>query len=108
MMTQAAVIVLVTAPSQVVAEHLVTTLVTEELAACGNIVPGITSIYRWEGALQRDEELLIVLKTTRAAAPKLMTRIEALHPYDVPEALMVPIEAGLAPYLAWVTANSHD
>lgn len=103
-----AVVVLVTVPSQVVAEHIVTTAVTEQLAACGNIVPGVVSIYQWQGAVQRDEELLIVFKTTRAAAPKLMARIEALHPYEVPEALMLPVEAGLAPYLAWVTANSHD
>jgi periplasmic divalent cation tolerance protein len=105
-MTQGAAIVLVTAPSREVAEHLVTSVVEERLAACGNIVPGITSIYRWQGAIQKDEELLIVFKTTRAAAAQLMTRVEALHPYDVPEALVLPVEAGLAPYMSWVAANS--
>lgn len=103
----AAVVVLVTAPSQAVAEQIVTTIVAERLAACGNIVSGLTSIYRWQEAVQRDEELLIVFKTTRAMAPRMMARIEALHPYEVPEALVLPVEAGLAPYLAWVTANSN-
>jgi periplasmic divalent cation tolerance protein len=100
------VVVLITAPSREVAESLVQQLVAERLAACGNIVPGVTSIYRWEGAVERADELLIVCKTTRAMVPRLLSRVEELHPYDVPEALVLPIEAGLAPYLGWVTANS--
>jgi periplasmic divalent cation tolerance protein len=107
MSATAVVVVLVTAPSQTVAEHLVTTIVEERLAACGNIVPGVVSIYHWEGKVQRDEELLIAFKSTRAVVPRLLARIEALHPYEVPEALVLPIEAGLAPYLAWVAANSN-
>jgi periplasmic divalent cation tolerance protein len=102
-----AVVVLVTAPSQAVAEQIVTTIVEERLAACGNIVPGLTSIYRWQEAVERAEELLILFKTTRAMAPRVMARIEALHPYEVPEALVLPVDAGLVPYLAWVTANSN-
>jgi periplasmic divalent cation tolerance protein len=100
-------VVLVTAPSQTVADQIVTRIVEERLAACGNIVPGVTSIYRWQEAVQRDEESLIVFKTTRAMVPRMMARIEALHPYDVPEALVLTVDAGLAPYLAWVTANSN-
>jgi periplasmic divalent cation tolerance protein len=102
-----AVVVLVTVPSQIIAEQIVTTIVEERLAACGNIVPGLTSIYRWQEAVQRDDELLVVFKTTRAMAPRMLARVEALHPYEVPEALVLPVEAGLAPYLAWVTANSN-
>jgi periplasmic divalent cation tolerance protein len=106
-MPSPAVVVLVTVPTQTVAEHIVTTIVAERLAACGNIVPGLTSIYRWQEVVQRDDELLIVFKTTRAMAPRMLARLEALHPYDVPEALVLPVEDGLAPYLAWVTANSN-
>ena len=106
-MAVSAVVVLVTAPSQTIAEQIVTTIVKERLAACGNIVSGLTSIYRWQEAVQRDDESLILFKTTRAMAPRMLARIEALHPYDVPEALVLPVEAGLAPYLAWVTANSN-
>jgi periplasmic divalent cation tolerance protein len=106
-MPSSAVVVLVTVPSEAVAEQLVTTIVEERLAACGNIVPGLTSIYRWQEKVQSDAELLIVFKTTRATAPRMLARIEALHPYEVPEALVLPVEGGLAPYLAWVTANSN-
>jgi periplasmic divalent cation tolerance protein len=101
----AAVVVLVTAPSQEIAERLTTTVVEERLAACGNIVPGITSIYRWADAVQRDDEVLVIFKTVRSAAPKLMARIADLHPYEVPESLVLPVQAGLAPYLAWVAAS---
>jgi periplasmic divalent cation tolerance protein len=106
-MAVSAVVVLVTAPSQGVAEQIVTAIVGERLAACGNIVPGLVSIYRWQDALQRDDEMLILFKTTRATAPRLLARVEALHPYEVPEALVLPVEAGLEPYLTWVAANSH-
>ena len=105
-MTEEVVVVLVTAPDAEVAEHIVRTLVDEELAACGNIVPGVVSIYRWEGAVQRDSEVLIVLKTTRARAPDVVARVPALHPYEVPEVLVVPVNDGFAPYMRWVAAGS--
>lgn len=98
---------LVTAPAHDVAERIVTTIVEEQLAACGNIVPGLTSIYRWDGALQRDSEVLIIFKTTRSALARLMARVEDLHPYDVPEVLAVPVAAGLEAYATWVAANVH-
>jgi periplasmic divalent cation tolerance protein len=101
----AAVVVLVTAPSQDAAEQLASIVVEERLAACGNIVPGVTSIYWWEGAVQQDAEVLIIFKTEQSAAPRLMARVAELHPYAVPESLVLPVTAGLAPYLAWITAN---
>jgi periplasmic divalent cation tolerance protein len=104
-MHTAAVVLLATAPSQEVAEELVTALVHERLAACGNIVPGMTSIYRWDGAVQRESEVLMIFKTERNSAPRLMARLEELHPYDVPEALALPVVAGLESYLTWVAAN---
>jgi periplasmic divalent cation tolerance protein len=105
MSVPAVVVLLVTAPSQDVAEQLVTTVVEERLAACGNIVPGMTSIYWWEGAVQRDAEVLVIFKTEQAVAPRLMARVEQLHPYDVPESLVLPVTAGLEGYLRWVAAN---
>lgn len=107
MQQTAVAMVVVTAPSQEVADRIVTTLVEERLAACGNIVPGVTSIYRWEGAVQRDGEVLILLKTTVAGLATLMSRVEELHPYDVPEVLAVPIVAGLDAYTGWVAASVH-
>jgi periplasmic divalent cation tolerance protein len=102
---QGAAVVLVTAPSQEVAERLVQAVVEERLAACGNILPGMTSIYRWQGAVQRDAEVLVVLKTGSAVAPRLMERVQELHPYEVPEAIVLPISEGLPAYLAWVAAS---
>jgi periplasmic divalent cation tolerance protein len=106
MMLPAIDVALVTAPSMEVAEQLVRAAVEERLAACGNIVPGVSSIYRWEGAIERAEEVLIVFKTERAVVPKLMARVQELHPYDVPEVVVLPVAAGLAPYLEWVPANT--
>ncbi|CAN5892931.1 divalent-cation tolerance protein CutA [soil metagenome] len=101
----AAVVVLATAPSQEVAERIVTIIVEERLAACGSIVPGVTSIYRWQDAVQKDAEVLIVFKTERASARGLITRMTELHPYDVPEALVLPVVEGLPSYLAWIAEN---
>ena len=100
-------IVVVTAPSPDVAVRIVTEIVEEQLAACGNIVPGVTSIYRWNGAVQRDSEVLVLFKTTHAARQRLIERVKELHPYDVPEALAVEVTAGLGAYMEWVTENVH-
>lgn len=104
-------VVLTTAPSVGVAEALVRALVEERLAACGNILPGLTSIYRWRGEVEREEEVLVLLKTEASAVPRLIDRVAELHPYEVPEALVLPVEAGHGPYLAWVRENvgsDHD
>lgn len=97
----------VTAPSFEAARSLVRTLVEEKVVACGNILPGVTSIYRWEGEIETDEEVLIVFKTTAGAVPRLLERAPELHPYEVPEVLVVPVDAGHGPYLAWVMANTE-
>ncbi len=95
-------VVLITAPSAEVAAGLARTLVEEGLAACGNVVPGLRSIYRWEGAIQDEAEVLLLLKTRTAAFEALRRRIVELHPYDVPEVLALKVEAGHEPYLAWI------
>jgi periplasmic divalent cation tolerance protein len=101
-----ALVVLVTAPSADEAARLARALVEERLAACGNVVPGLRSIYRWKGAVQEDGEALLLLKTTRARFEALRARVLALHPYEVPEVIAVGVEAGSAPYLAWIAAET--
>jgi periplasmic divalent cation tolerance protein len=95
-------VVLVTTATVGEAARLARALVEERLAACGNVVPGLRSIYRWEGRVQDDAEALLVLKTTRARLRALRDRVLALHPYQVPEVLALPVEAGSTRYLAWV------
>jgi periplasmic divalent cation tolerance protein len=99
-------VVLVTVPTADQAAELARALVEARLAACGNIVPGLRSIYRWEGKVHDEAEALLVLKTTRGRYAALRDRILALHPYEVPEVLALPVEAGSARYLAWVGAET--
>ncbi len=101
-----ALVVLVTTPSAERAAELARALVEERLAACGNVVPGLRSIYRWEGKVQDEAEALLVLKTTRARFEALRERVLALHPYEVPEVLALRVEAGSALYLAWIGAET--
>jgi periplasmic divalent cation tolerance protein len=100
-----AVVVLVTAPSADSAAEIARALVEEGLAACGNVIPGIRSIYRWEGEIHDDAEAMLVLKTERRLVPALKARLQELHPYQVPELLVLPVEDGLAPYLEWLSAS---
>lgn len=102
-----ALVVLVTAPTPERAAEIARALVEERLAACGNVVPGIRSIYRWEGKVQEDAEALLVLKTTRARFDALRDRVLALHPYEVPEVIALPVEAGSARYLAWIAGETR-
>jgi periplasmic divalent cation tolerance protein len=95
-------IVLCTCPDAPVAERIATALVGERLAACINVLPGVTSVYRWEGEVQRDSEVLLLIKTTRARFPVLTERVHALHPYELPEIIALPVAGGLPDYLDWV------
>jgi periplasmic divalent cation tolerance protein len=101
-----ALVVLVTTPSPERAAEIARAVVEERLAACGNVLPGLRSIYRWEGKVQDDAEALLVLKTTRARFEALRDRVLALHPYEVPEVIALPVEAGSARYLAWIGAET--
>ncbi len=101
-----AIVVLVTAPGPDEAARIARAVVEERLAACGNVVPGVRSIYRWQGKIADDSEALLLLKTTRARLEALRARVLALHPYDVPEVLALPVEAGSAAYLAWIAAET--
>ncbi|HET9553522.1 MAG TPA: divalent-cation tolerance protein CutA [Anaeromyxobacteraceae bacterium] len=97
-----ALVVLVTTPSAEQAALLARSLVEERLAACGNVLPGVRSIYRWEGEVHDDQEALLVLKTARDKLEPLREAILRQHPYRVPEVLALPVEAGSAAYLAWI------
>ncbi len=97
-----ALVVLVTVPTPERAAELARALVEERLAACGNVVPGLRSIYRWEGKVEDEPEALLVLKTTRARFDALRARVLELHSDQVPEVLALPVEAGSAAYLEWI------
>ena len=99
-------IAFITAPDRGTAAGIARALVEERLAACVNLVPGVRSIYRWEGALQEQEETLLLVKTTAGRARALEARVRELHPYDVPELVCVTVAAGSEPYLAWVARET--
>jgi periplasmic divalent cation tolerance protein len=79
----------------------VTALLERRLVACVNALPGATSRYRWQGTIVRDEETVLILKTEAARVPELIDAVNELHPYDVPELLSLPVEAGNPSYLDW-------
>ena len=99
-------VVLVTAPDPEVARQLARTLVEERLIACANLLPGVTSVYRWEGAVQEEPEVLLVLKTRAGRLPELEARLGDLHPYDVPELVALDPSHVAAPYFAWLQAST--
>ena len=84
------------------AERIARELVERRLAACVNVVPGVTSVYRWKGKVEREEERLLLIKTTGERLPALRETLVALHPYELPEAIAVGIEGGHQPYLDWL------
>ena len=96
------VIAFSTAPDAATAERIARALVDEGLIACANLVPGLTSVYRWEGQVHADPEVLLLIKTRRENVPRLKERLPELHPYQVPELVVAPVEDGLAPYCKWV------
>lgn len=98
-------VVLITVPSEEVARSIARALVEERLAACVNILPGLTSVYRWQGEVVEDQEVLLIVKTTTFAFPRLKERVLALHPYTVPEIIALPIAEGHGAYLSWLREN---
>lgn len=94
--------VLMTAPDPKTAAALGRRMVEERLAACANLVPGVQSVYWWEGEVQEGQEVLMVLKTSVSMVPALVRRAVEMHPYEVPEVLVLPVEYGSESYLEWV------
>ncbi len=95
-------VVLVTTPSVEEGQTIARALVAERLAACVNVVPGVRSVFFWEGQLQEGTEALLVIKTRRECYEALQRRVIELHTYSVPEVLALPVEAGSPTYLAWL------
>lgn len=91
-----------TVPNEFAANLLATTLVDESLAACVNIVPSITSVYKWEGVVQTDNELLLIIKTQQSLFDTVETRIKELHEYSTPEIIALPIIKGSQEYQNWI------
>lgn len=99
---------LTTAPSAEAAKRLVRTLVERRLVACGTVMPGAVSIYRWQGAVAEEEEVVVLLKTTAERWADLAAALPGLHPYEVPELLALPVADGHPPYLEWVRAETRE
>lgn len=95
-------IVLVTIDSEEQGQAIAAALVSAQLAACVNLFP-IHSIYTWEGAVQREQEWQLVIKTDLSRFAALEAKIQSLHPYEVPEILALPIQQGNAAYLSWIS-----
>ena len=99
-------VVFVTGPNHAQLEAMSRALLEERLIACSNILDGVTSIYRWHDEIEASDECLAILKTPRSAIPRLRSRVEELHPYDVPEFLVLGVEAGSERYLEWVRSST--
>ncbi len=101
------VVVLVTAPTREQAEHIAESIVQERLAACATVVPNSTSVYRWEGAVHKDQEALLLIKTRAALFPALAARVQQLHSYQVPEIIALDVVAGAQNYLQWLASETR-
>jgi periplasmic divalent cation tolerance protein len=99
------VVVLTTIGADADATAIARTLVDERLAACVNVLPPMTSVFRWKGAVDQDREQQMVIKTTADRVPAMETRLRQLHPYELPEFLVLPTSGGSPGYLAWVAES---
>ena len=102
------IVVLVTTPTADKAAEIARTLVEERLAACGSVVPTSRSIYAWEGKVHDEAEALLVLKAPRKRMQELCDRVVALHPYDVPEVIALPIDGGNERYIDWIIHTMYQ
>ncbi|MDR7485606.1 MAG: divalent-cation tolerance protein CutA [Armatimonadota bacterium] len=98
-------VILVTCSRADEASRIAQALVDEHLAACVNVVPGLRSVYRWQGRVEHADELLLIVKTSRDRLDEVVARVQGLHSYTVPEVIALPVQGGAAPYLAWLEAQ---
>lgn len=98
--------VYVTVPNMDVARKITSVLLEKDLVACANIIPGLTSIYKWKGKIEEDPELLMMMKTRSSLLPSIIENVRANHPYEVPEVIEVPILQGNPSYLKWIGDNT--
>ncbi len=102
------VVILSTAPDVLLAKRIAHVLIEEKLAACVQLTPPALSVYEWNGEVQGDEEIGLIIKTSRSAARDAVDRLVQLHPYDVPEAIVVPVVGGHSDYLNWVSQQTQS
>ena len=101
------VVILVTAPDDQIAASIGRQLVKERLVACANVIPGLSSIYWWEGEVEEASEVLVMLKAREADVARIAKRVRKLHPYSVPEVIAAPIVGGSSDYLSWIHSETE-
>nr|ACN28985.1 unknown [Zea mays] len=106
--TVPSIVVYVTVPNREAGKKLSQSIISEKLAACVNIVPGIESVYWWEGKVQSDAEELLIIKTRESLLDALTAHVKANHEYDVPEVIALPITGGNTKYLEWIKNSTRD
>ncbi|KAG7573519.1 Divalent ion tolerance protein CutA [Arabidopsis suecica] len=106
--TVPSIVVYVTVPNREAGKKLANSIVQEKLAACVNIVPGIESVYEWEGKVQSDSEELLIIKTRQSLLESLTEHVNANHEYDVPEVIAMPITGGSDKYLEWLKNSTRN
>ena len=104
-MANKVLLALSTFPDLGTAQRIVNQLVTEKFVACGNILPSVESIYRWQGKIETGNETLVFFKVSEDRQSAFQEKLRSLHPYEVPEIVFVPISSGLPEYLRWVVDN---
>lgn len=102
------IIVFTHVPDMACAEQLAQTLIETKVAACVNISSPVTSVYRWQGRVERAQEIGLAIKTTRKAYPAVATKLQRLHPYELPEIVAIHVCEGLPQYLRWVADAPHS
>ncbi len=100
-------VVLCTCPDHAIAEEIAKTLIDYGCAACVSIIPGVTSVYAWEGKVHQDSELQLLIKTTRGAYREVEETVQRLHPYELPEIIAVPVVKGQGDYLQWISIQTR-
>jgi periplasmic divalent cation tolerance protein len=100
-------LVITNLPDRASAERVAHALIENRAAACINILAECTSVYRWQGKVENEIEVPLLIKTTHYAYPRLEQHIRALHPYELPEIIAVPVSAGLSAYLQWIDQETH-
>ncbi len=101
-MIESTLLILTTCPDSATANTIAESLVSEQLAACINILPTLTSVYRWKGKIEKDQETLLLIKCSKNRYSDIERRLTELHPYELPEIIAVPVEQGHPEYLHWV------
>jgi periplasmic divalent cation tolerance protein len=101
-------VILVTTVNQEEARKIGKGMVNAKLAACANVIPGIQSIYRWEGKVVKTQEVLLILKSTKPRYRALEKAIKAMHTYETPEIIALPVKEGLDRYIEWVCSETHS